>query len=161
MLRNRQRSSGPEPISDDMTPAGLLSISVLITGAAAMCEGVLGRMHRGRLMQLAAEWKMTYSARDPFRLTQRVTRHFPVPGAANIRVADLIYGIDRDMYRYIFTAQYTAGVLTGKHRVMRVASLTESRYRAGEGPAVQIQLAPAKLPLLEQYRSLRPASGDQ
>jgi len=101
---------------------------------------------------------MNYSPLDQFRLTQRVIRDFPVPGAANIRVQDLIYGLVHNRYRYVFTAEYTIGVLSAKRRVQRAGALSEPRdatlppLDSAEEP---IALAPAGLPLLDQYRMLR------
>ena len=141
-----------------MSPSEFLGLAVAVTVMASLSERLLGRMHRRRLTRLAAELGMNYSPHDQFRLTPRVARHFPVPGAAKILVVDLIYGMDQDVYRYIFTAAYTAGIITGKHRVLRVASFTEPRGRGGEMPNAPIVLAPADLPLLEQYRKLIPAN---
>lgn len=139
-----------------MTPAGLLSLAILLIGAAALSERVLARMHRGRLKRLAAGCRMRYSPNDRFRLTPRITRNFPIPGAAKIKVVDLIYGIESDSYRYVFTAEYTAGIVRGKHRVQRACSFSEPRDRLLESADPHITLAPSGLPLLEQYRQLCP-----
>lgn len=141
-----------------MTPAGLLSLALLLIAAAAFSERVLARMHRARLQRMALEWHMRYSPNDRFRLTPRITRNFPVPGAAKIKVVDLIYGIESDLYRYVFTVEYTAGVVRGKRRVQRACSFSEPRERSGSAGEPQITLAPAGLPLLEQYRRFTPPS---
>lgn len=99
---------------------------------------------------------MNYTPSDQFRLTPRVARNFPVPGASRVRVVDLIYGIDCDLYRYVFTAEYTAGIVTRKHRVRRAGSFSEPRERGGDAPESAVTLAPAHLPLLEQYHRLTP-----
>src|SRR5258708_1071295 len=113
-----------------MTPAGLLSLTILLIGAAALSERVLAQLHRGRLRRIAAGWRMRYSPNDRFRLAPRITSNFPIPGAAKIKVVDLIYGIESDSYRYVFTAEYTAGIVHGKHRVQRACSFSEPRDRA-------------------------------
>ncbi|MDB5291083.1 MAG: hypothetical protein JWL69_2324 [Phycisphaerales bacterium] len=139
-----------------MTPAGLLSLTILLIGAAALSERVLAQLHRGRLRRMAADWRMRYSPNDRFRLTPRITGNFPIPGAAKIKVVDLIYGIESDLYRYVFTAEYTAGIVRGKHRVQRACSFSEPRDRVHASTDPQITLAPSGLPLLEQYRRLCP-----
>lgn len=146
------------PILIPMTPAGLLSLAILLIAAAALSERVLARLHRARLRRMALGWHMRYSPNDRFRLTPRITRNFPVPGAAKIKVVDLIYGIESDLYRYVFTAEYTAGVVRGKRRVQRACSFSEPRERSGASGEPQITLAPAGLPLLEQYRRFSPPS---
>ncbi|HET6246418.1 MAG TPA: hypothetical protein VFE47_01870 [Tepidisphaeraceae bacterium] len=137
-------------------PAALLIIAVSITFAAAVAERIWIRRYRQRLQKLAGEWGTNYSPHDQFRLTPRVFANFPIPGAANVRVVDVLYYIDHDRYCYIFTAEYTSGIVTGKRRVRRAATLSEPRERAAEAPAAQITLAPANLPLVDQYRKLRP-----
>ena len=138
-----------------MSPALLFSLACMLTAAAALSERILRRLHRARLRRMAAEWRMNYSPLDQFRLTARVASRFPIPGAARIRVLDLIYGIDADRYRYIFTAEYTAGIMTGKRRLQRAGSFSEPREREAGDAESDFKLAAANLPLLEQYRSLR------
>ncbi|HWE01909.1 MAG TPA: hypothetical protein VG326_05815 [Tepidisphaeraceae bacterium] len=139
-----------------MSPAHLFTIVLLITGAAAASEFFLRKVYRKRLQKVADEWGMSYSPLDQLRLTPRVARNFPVAGAANIRVVDLIYGSDCDEYRYVFTAEYTAGVVSGKHRVLRAGTFSEPRDRTGSGGEPLISLASKNLPLIEQYRTLSP-----
>jgi hypothetical protein len=139
-----------------MSPGYLLTIVLLITAGAAACEYFLRKMYRKRLQRIADEWRMNYSPIDQFRLTPRVARNFPVAGAANIRVVDLIYGSNCDEYRYVFTAEYTAGIVSGKHRVLRAGTFSEPRDRTGSGAEPSITLAPKHLPLVEQYRRLAP-----
>jgi hypothetical protein len=68
---------------------------------------------------------------------------------------DLIYGSDRDRYRYVFSVEFTLGVIGPKRRVVRVASLSEPRERGGTGN-VSPSLAPADGSLVEQYRFFAP-----
>jgi hypothetical protein len=139
-----------------MSPSLFLLIAVFVTAAAAITNQILRGLHQKRLRKIAAEWEMNYSPTDQFRLKQRIARNFPVPGAARIRIADLIYGIENEEYRFVFTAEYTAGVISGKRRVLRAGSLSELRGRVGDLPVCKVTLAPANLPLLEQYRKLKP-----
>jgi len=117
----------------------------------------LGRRRRHRkLRALAAQWRMTYSADDRLRLADKVADRFPIPGAADVHVNDVIYGADKDAYRYVFTAEFTIGVVRTKHRRVRVASFTEPRDRDSVDSAGPLVLAPDRLSLLEQYRHLAP-----
>lgn len=139
-----------------MSPAALFSLAFLVTAGAAVVDFALRRRRCCHFRKLASEWRMNYSPRDQFRLTPRVARSFPVPGAARIRVVDLIYGIDRDQYRYVFTAEYTAGIVSSRRRVRRAGTFSEPRDRSSQASESPISLAPVHLPLMEQYRRLTP-----
>jgi hypothetical protein len=141
-----------------MSPAALLGLSVLVTAMAGLIDLLLRRRRCRHLRKVARAWKMNFSPRDQFRLTARVAGSFPVPGAARIRVVNLIYGIESERYRYVFTAEYTAGIVTGKRRVRRAGTFSEPRDREASQPA--IALAPGHLPLIEQYRRLTPPGVD-
>ena len=106
------------------------------------------------------QWGMHYNAGDQLRLATKVLPRLPVPGAANVRVMDLMYGSDRDRYRYVFSVEYTVGVVGPKRRVIRVASLSEPRERGNPG-MVSLTLAPEDGSLLDQYRSLAPPAPAQ
>jgi hypothetical protein len=136
-----------------MSPAGLLGLSVSITGVAWLVERAGRRRRRQSLRQLAAEWGMKYNPLDQLRLTASVARNFPIVGAARISVADLVYGSDEASYRYIFTCHFTTGVLHRKRRMARAATFAEPRHRT-QSTAPRIVLAPSNLPLIEQYRRL-------
>ena len=140
-----------------MTP-GLLLLSCLLLTALAVAVDVAVHRRRSRTLRaLAAQWGMNYHPADQLRLTPKVLPRLPIPGAANVRVMDLIYGSDRDRYRYVFSVEFTLGVVGPKRRVVRAASLSEPRERGGTGP-VSLTLAPGKGTLLEQYRALAPAT---
>jgi hypothetical protein len=100
---------------------------------------------------------MNYSPRDQLKLGSRIASQFPVPGAANLRVTDLIYGTERARHRYVFTAEFTVGVVHRKRRIVRAAAFVEAREASED--AGELTLAPADLPLAEQYRRLAPGGG--
>lgn len=142
-----------------MSPTLLLATCLAIT-LVAICADRIVRAHRARRLRLlAATWRMNYSPTDRFRLTPRLVRHFPVPGAAKIEITDLIYGGDGDVYRYIFTAAYTTGIMTGKRRIHRAASFCEPGDRPADPHPLAITFAPVHLPLLDQYAELAPTIG--
>jgi hypothetical protein len=126
--------------------------------AAAVALDVAAHRYRARaLRRLAAQWRMNYQPGDQLRLTPKVLPHLPIPGAANVHVMDLIYGSDRDRYRYIFSVEYTLGLVGPKRRVVRVASLSEPRERGGTG-SINFVLAPEEGTLVDQYQYLAPPS---
>lgn len=114
----------------------------------------LGRRH-ARLKRLAGEWGMQFCPDDCFRLTLRVAESFPVCGVSDMRVVDLVYGQDGGSHRYIFTAEYTEGVVRTKRRIRRVAMVVESRGRNSSDRETCIVLAPSERSLLDQYRHVR------
>lgn len=137
-----------------MNPALLLAILLGTTLVALLLSAGRRRRQRDAVRRLAGEWRLNFGGADTLQLTPRVARHFPVPGAAALRVCNVIYGIDGDAYRYVFTAEYTAGVTGGKRRLARVAAFEEPRDRR-RGGEISMTLADESLDLIEQYRSLR------
>ena len=142
-----------KPISPGAFLLGLVALTVV----AMMVDVLAHRRRSRRLRALATQWRMNYHASDQLRITPKVMAKLPIPGAANVRVLDLIYGSDATGYRYIFSVEYTVGLTGPKRRVVRVASLTEPR-RAGVTLVDQLTLtlAPRGGSLLEHYRSFAP-----
>jgi hypothetical protein len=139
-----------------MSPGLLLLACVLLTAAAVALDVAAHRRRARALRALASQWRMNYHPADQLRLAAKVLPRLPMPGAANVRVMDLIYGSDRDRYRYVFSVEYTVGVVGPKRRVVRVASLSEPRERGAAGPTT-LTLAPDEGSLVDQYRYLAPA----
>lgn len=139
-----------------VTPANFLEALLALTAAVALIERISRHRRRRELRRLAAQWKMTYSPRDLLRIASRIASRFPVPGAADVRVVDLIYGTKAGEYRYIFTAEYTTGVLGGKRRQVRAASFSEPRGRDHLESPPPVLLAPCDISLAEQYCRLAP-----
>ena len=129
-----------------MAPGEVFSFTVFATATAlAMVLEYVSRRQRHRaLRRLAVEWRMTYSRTDSLRLTPKVAARFPIPGAANLRVSDVIYGIEHDRYRFVFVAEFTTGTVSAKRRQRRVASFSEPRDRQQRSRlAAPVVLAPA------------------
>ena len=140
-----------------LTPALVLEVTLALTALAAFLEAASRRRRKRALRRLARQWHMTFSARDLLRLTPKVAAGLPVPGAADVYVKDVIYSSDADSYRYIFTAEYTTGVVQGKRRRARVASFLEPRERQADARETDVLLAPEDVPIIEQYRRLASA----
>jgi hypothetical protein len=147
----------------------MLALTCGFTAAAYAVELLARRRWRRSLRRLASEWKMNFGRADTLRLTEKVARHFPVPGAAHLHLTNVIYGADRsdpDRYRYIFTAEFTLGVVRTKRRLVRVGSFAEPKARdraAGRAhhATAPVVLAPGNLSLLAQYRHLAPAASEE
>lgn len=139
-----------------MTPAGLLGLLTGISAAASIASGSVFKARQRKFRELATKWGMNYAPSDQLRLSERVARGFPIPGAARIRVTDLIFGAADDSYRYVFTAEYTLGVIGEKKRMLRAATFSEPRDPAVAVETPAIRLAPGHLPILEQYERLWP-----
>jgi len=141
-----------------MTPGALLLVCLTVTAIGVGLDVAAHRRRARALRALASLWRMNYHPADQLRIAGKVLSRLPVPGAANVRVMDLIYGSDRDRYRYVFSLEYTIGVIGPKRRIVRVATFSEPRGR-GEQPAghsALVTLAPAKGSLVDQYRYFAP-----
>jgi hypothetical protein len=142
-----------------MSPASFLALTIGITAAALAAQMLVRRRRRRALRELARVWDMHYSPGDRFRLAARVAERFPVPGAADLRVNDLIYGNEDELYRYIFSAEYTEGVIRSKRRVRRVMTFTEPKGRSVATKWSTFVLADKEKPLVDQYKELREKRG--
>src|SRR5438067_782874 len=102
-----------------MTPWYLLILALLLTAAGWLWQVVAMGRYQSRLAELATQWRMHYSVTDRFRLSDRVAERLGIPGAAQVRVTDLIYGNENGSYRYVFLVAYTLGVARHKIRHRR------------------------------------------
>ncbi len=136
-----------------MSPTEFLILVATLTLAVSVWSRVFERRRRGALRRLASAWQMHYTPFDRFRLAPRVAPRLPVPGAAAVRVKDLIYGLEGDRLRYIFIAQYTTGTVAAQSRRESVATFAEPRERPDDAP-VDVLLAPEGLSVIEQYEHL-------
>jgi hypothetical protein len=136
-----------------ITPGLTLAVLLVISLIALVFEAIRRGRRAERVRGLARRWGMNFGRRDTLRLTTRVARVFPVPGAAALEIFHVIYGVEGDRYRYIFTAQFTLGVIGPKSRHTRVATFSEPRDRR-QVDEVQLALGDPELPLLAQYEAL-------
>jgi hypothetical protein len=105
---------------------------------------------------------MRFTPDDPFQLTPKVSAQLPMPGAADVAVRDLLYCQEPSgALRYLFTVEYTIGVLRTKRRRVSVGMLVEEGVRTVPiEPFSGVTLAPEDLPLEEQYQWLRQQGGE-
>jgi hypothetical protein len=134
-------------------PANGLAVLVVMTSLAAIMELRRQSARRRSLRGLAAQWQMTYSPHDRLRIAAHVADALPSPGAADLYVCDVIWGRQGESYRYLFTLEYTSGLLTAQRRHRQVGGFTESRG-ASVGSPVSLELAQSQGMMLDQYRSL-------
>jgi hypothetical protein len=97
---------------------------------------------------------MHYSPHDRFDISDRLAERFPLPGAAEVKAVDVIYGTEGEHYRLIFTAEYTQGVVRGKHRLRRVVTFREPKGHSSSAYWSKLILAPEELKPIEQYVKL-------
>jgi hypothetical protein len=138
-----------------MSPlAHLYSIVAITLGAYAISQ--YDRRRHGRVLKrVAAELELNYSANDPFGLASKIVDRFPVPGAARLEVSDLVYGLQGDRYRYIFTAHFTVGAVRAKKRTSRVTIYSErATSTPRQNAECELRVAPQTLSWADQYRAL-------
>jgi hypothetical protein len=135
-------------------PLLFLGVLILITLVAFISHRIVRSRHKRRVRAIAAEWGMRYAQADLFRLASRVVGRLPVPGAADIRVLDVVYATQGECFRYVFTVEYTRGVTDYHRREARAVTFVEPREGTRQPPE-QVVCAPGDLPLIQQYRHLR------
>jgi len=125
---------------------------MVAAGALFFAWRVWVRLKRRRALRaLAGRLGMHFGPSDRFRLGPRMSPYLDCPGAADVRVYDVIYGVEQDQYRYIFAAEFTCGVVRTKRRCRRIVGMIEPKEFAQEGK-VSVRLAPEGRPLIEQYQ---------
>ena len=137
-----------------MYPTQLLVILILLS-AGALAFHLRARAKRAaQLRALAGARRMQYSPQDRFGLAPRVGKLFPTPGVADVRVTDLLYHSDEAGHRYVFTVDYTRGILGAKRRLRATALLTEPRDAA---PVLRLGVDDNR-PISARYESLLAAT---
>ena len=90
---------------------------------------------------------MHFAPGDRLRLAQRIAEQFPVVGAASISVRDLLFRTDDSRHQYLFTVDYTVGVIRGKVGRSTVAGFSEPVTRGSRIHSIPptLSLAPPNL----------------
>src|SRR4051812_31737083 len=124
-----------------------------VTAAASIADALARHRRARRLSALAVAWGVRFTPDDRFRLTPRVAGQFPTPGAADVVVRDVVYGQEAGgTVRYVFTIEYTVGVVRTKRRRSAVGMVVDSATPgAADGPLV---LAPPDLARVGKYEWL-------
>jgi hypothetical protein len=139
-------------------PILLLCLLLGVTAAASIADALARHARAHRLSQLAAAWDLRFTPEDRFQLTPRIASQFPTPGAADVVVRDILYGQEPGgRLRYLFTIEYTVGVLRTKRRRSAVGMVVESPHTAAAAaasPDPDLVLAPTTMPTNDQYEWL-------
>lgn len=127
-------------------------VGLVVAGALFFAWRVWVRMQRRRVLRALAErMGMHFCPTDRFRLGPRMSPYLDCPGAADVRVYDVIYGMGEDRHRYIFAAEFTRGVVLTKRRNRRIVGMIEPKSFA-RGGELLVRLSPVDRPLIEQYQ---------
>jgi hypothetical protein len=141
-----------------MNPLLFLALLGGVTFVAAAGQWLYNAQRRARLGKLAGQWAMQYLPQDRLRLAERVSEHLPPAGAADVLARDLMYRTDGDRRSYLFTVEFSQGVIRRQRRRQCVAGFDEPAARqsgpAADALSASFRLAPQNLPLIQQYRWL-------
>ncbi len=129
-----------------ISPLTLLLILVGLTVVCVAAQFVFDRARRAKLDVLSKRHEMTFVNSDRFDLSREAASLVEMPGAAKVRVRDVMYASHPTGARYVFTAEFTVGVTRGKRRMVRVVAI--DRWTAS---GRDVALAPQSLTLVEQY----------
>jgi len=144
-----------------MNPLMFLWLTLGVTAAAAAGQVMVRSRRERALRHLAAQWGMQFVPDDRFRVAQRVSGRLPVIGAADVRVWNLMYRTDGGRRGYLFTVEYGQGAIGPQRRRRCVALMRETAAAesAVDHSEFELEIAPAELPLEEQYRRLHQRQG--
>jgi hypothetical protein len=137
-----------------MIPLTFLTVTLLITLVAFVLHLAARRDMSARLQKLATKHCMQYAEHDLFQITPRVIERFPIPGASDLRIGNVVYRRAGARYRYVFTIEYTLGVVRTKERISRAGTFCEPHDRACPADWSNLVLAPENLCLPDQYALL-------
>lgn len=138
-----------------MPPLSFLGALLALTGFAWLVYRERRHRHKAELREWAVARGLRYVQDDLFRIRDRLVRDFPVPGAADLHVLDVVYATDEQRHVYLFTAEYTLGVTEAHRRESRALGFTEPVAGPAAGVRSDLASGPEHLPLLEQYEHLR------
>jgi hypothetical protein len=106
---------------------------------------------RRRLRELAGRLGMHFCPADRFRIGPRLPALLDCAGAADVRVYDVVYGVEHDRYRYVFAAEFTCGVVFTKRRCRRIVGMSEPKDGGAAG-GVLVRMVDGQMPLIERYQ---------
>jgi hypothetical protein len=141
-------------LPDHFSPAMFLMFLLALTTIVGVVEACVVAVQRKRFTRLARQWEMHYHPHDVLGLGPRMAGSMPRPGAADVRVRDLLFSRGGDTLLYILTVEYTVGLIHSKRRRHLAAACREPVQSDPNSPLV-LTFAPEEMPLLEQYEYLR------
>ena len=136
-----------------LPPSLFLTLLVCITAGAAVGRRLWVRRHRRRLARAAKAAGAGYSAKDRFGLSSRVLGLLPVPGAARVRVRDVMYFRRDTLQWYVFTIDSVIGTL-GRHELQSdLATAAEPTARDADNALLGFGVAPLGKDVVAAYAS--------
>ncbi len=139
-------------------PPALYLLFLLVILLVLVVVGAISRYRCRRLLRSCArKWNMHFAPGDRLRLGRRIAGRFPVTGAANISVRDLLFRTNASRHEYLFTVDYTVGIIRGKSGRSCVAGFSEPVSRgspAASAAPPRLLIAPAELSGPEAYESV-------
>jgi hypothetical protein len=136
-----------------MNPIDFLFELLFATAVAAAMQRLATARRRRALARLAQTLNMQYVAVDRFNLAARTCGILPFPGAASLRVFDVIYETSGARRRHLYTCEFGQGTIHSQFRRRCVAGFEEPV--TSDGPIENLIVAPESLSLVEQYRWAR------
>src|SRR5258705_7560337 len=101
------------------SPAIFFTSLLCVTAVVWTLNRLARHAHKKQLRSLAGQWGMQYAQADLFNLAARVAAEFPIIGVADLVIRDMIYATQGDRHRYVFTAEFTLGVIDRHRREAR------------------------------------------
>jgi hypothetical protein len=141
-------------LPDQLSPSMFLLFLLTLTTVVGIVEACLIAVRRKRYGTLAKQWEMHYHPYDVLGLGPRLAGSMPRPGAADVRVRDLLFSRGGDTLLYIMTVEYTVGLIHSKRRRF-LAAATREPVQSDPSSPLLLTFAPEEMPLLEQYEYLR------
>jgi hypothetical protein len=137
-----------------VAPALYLILLLGVLAGAVTADTIRHFYCRHKLRACAHVWQMHFAAGDRLRLARRIVHRFPVPGAALIRVRDLIFRTDDSRHQYLFTVDFTVGIIRGKIGRSRVAGFSEpvTRGQRAQPHPPNLIVAPRQLSGPDAYQ---------
>jgi len=140
-----------------ITPLAFFILDLILVCAVLLKYTLRSRRRSRELRELATSWGMHYSPSDQLRLANRIAGKLPMPGAANVRVRDVMFYMDDQLHRYLFTTEYSVGIIRGKSGRAAVTGFAEPIARGASAGPAQLVIAPYDLPLPQAYELVRDA----
>ena len=137
-----------------MIPLTFLTAVIGVTIAAFVGQIFARSATAVKLRHLATKHGMQFAAADLFQITPHIAEKFPIPGVSDVRVMDVIYSRSEKSYRYVFTVEYTFGVVRTKRRIRRAGTVLESGEQGDPRHWSTLELSPETLPIEQQYAAM-------
>lgn len=136
-----------------MTPLIFMLLVLALPLAGLLAQRIQSRERR-TIEALARDKQLHFATDDRFKIAPKVAELLPVPGAADVRVYDVMYGKDGERYHFVFSVEWTEGVVRWKRRVLRVASFSEDKSANNGTGKMDLKIAEPSSARLTQYEVL-------